>query len=80
MEFLKEKVPISFEHKGRKYKGYFSYVNGAGNSSTFFLTVDGYHVGQLFNTDTGWRFYSNRYPELTELSEWFGEYVTLWYG
>lgn len=71
-------IPITFEHSGKTYKGHFSRVAGAGSSSMFFLNVNGFHAGQLFLTDSGWRFYSNSKPELNSMSDYFGEYVMLW--
>ena len=74
-----DKVPIIFEHKGKQYSGEFCKVAGGGSSSLFHLSVDNYHWGQLFYTQWGWQFYSNSDPELNELSEFFGGYITAWY-
>lgn len=74
-----DRVPITFEFQGKKYSGYFTHVNGAGSSSMFHLTVDRYHIGQLWFSDR-WRFESNSTPEMRDLAEYFGDYVTAWYG
>lgn len=76
-----ERVPITFEFRGIKYTGYFGRVAGAGSSSHFHLTVDNFHLGQLWYSDQGvWRFESNSTPEMRELAEEFGAVVTAWYG
>jgi len=43
-----DRVPITFQFKGKEYSGYFSKVAGAGSSSMFHLMVDGYYFGQLW--------------------------------
>lgn len=75
------KIPITFTFRQKEYTGYFQQVSGGGSSSLFHLIVDGYYWGQLFNTESGWRFYSNAYPEMTEMfSDHFGSVVVGWTG
>lgn len=72
-------VPITFDFRGIHYVGHFSKVLGAGSTSRFHLSVDNYHIGQLWYSDKGWRFESNSTPEMRELAEFFGDYITAWY-
>ena len=76
---MTEEIPITFQHKGKEYKGIFRKVLGAGSTSTFYLSIDNYHYGQLFYTEKyGWKFYSQD-GELDYKSDEFGDYVQAWY-
>jgi hypothetical protein len=77
-----EEIPVTFEFRGKEYKGTLSKIAGGGSDSMFHLNVGGYHWGQLFmsQADNKWKFYSNSYPEMTELfSDYFGDVIMLWY-
>ena len=68
------KIPITFEHEGKVYKGIFSLVSGGGSTTLFHLYVKGRYFGQMFKTDEGWRFTSQT-RQFEELSRQFGECV-----
>ena len=82
-----KEVPVTFSHNGKTVSGMLSNVSGAGSNSTFFLTVDRFHLGQLsyvedhlgFNgkhaVKVKWQFHSNSSPELSSLAEYFGSVV-----
>ena len=74
-----EGIPISFEHAGKKYRGHFSQVSGAGDSSVWHLMDDkNYYLGQLRYTN-GWVFDPTpKTNKLVELADFFGDYVTAW--
>ena len=74
-------IPITFTHKSKKYAGAFSQVSGAGSSSSFYLMVDRYYIGQFFYSDhiKGWQFFSNSTPDLHELSAYFEYYMVSWH-
>ena len=71
-----QKIPVSFDYKGKHYNGTLDEVNGGG-ANMWHLTINKYHYGSLMYTDK-WVFHSNK-NEMKELAELFGEQVTLWY-
>lgn len=70
-------IPVEFDYNDQHYKGHFTAVSGAGGK-TFFLTVDGFHKGQLVHTESyGWQFHSNN-NQFKELTQFFADVVTAW--
>jgi hypothetical protein len=69
-------IPIEFEHKGKRYQGSLSLVNGAG-ASHYHLMINKYFHGQLFFTNNQWQFGSQT-GEFKELAKFFGDHVTDW--
>jgi hypothetical protein len=71
-------IPIEFDYEGEYYKGHFEGGEGGGGN-VWHLIINKYYNGQLVYSQTyGWAFYNNS-GKMKELSEFFGEYVTLWY-
>lgn len=69
-------IPITFEYKGKNYKGHFSKVSGA-SARVWHLMIGNYYYGALHLTKkNGWVFYGNK---MTELADYFGDYLTAWY-
>lgn len=69
-------IPISFDYKGKHYKGHFSEMTGC---TLWHLIIDKYFNGQLvYSKNFGFKFYSNS-GEFMELSELFGEFIISWY-
>jgi hypothetical protein len=64
-------ITVDFEHKGKKYSGFLSPVNGAGQPM-WQLLIDGYFFGNLRYRE-GWVFDSKKMPEIAGL---LGDYVT----
>jgi hypothetical protein len=54
LKFLAEKIPINFEHKGKKYSGILSTVVGMGHASAWHLLIENRYYGCLMNTNRGW--------------------------
>lgn len=75
-----EKIPITFEHHGKTYSGYFGKVAGGGDSSTWHLYDDkNYYLGRLrissFNHE--WVFdESSPADRLSGLANYFGNFVS----
>jgi hypothetical protein len=73
-----DKIPVSFEYKGKHYTGYFDAVSGAAGK-LWYLTLNGFHWGQLIYTENfGWRFENNK-GTMKELTDYFADVVTAWY-
>lgn len=71
-------IPISFEYQNQTYTGVLSQVSGGGSNAKFHLMINKFYEGQLMHTETqGWRFTSQT-GKFTELSQFFGDYVTAW--
>lgn len=68
-------IPISFDYKGKHYAGFFAPVHGAG-AKGWYLMIDNFYRGRLSFTDK-WIFTSQT-GEMEDLTDFFGEYVTLW--
>lgn len=71
-------IPITFEHKGNRYTGYFQSVAGAGSSQIFHLMIDNYYYGRLRTSDRGWVFDSNSGME--DMAQLFGEHIKAFYN
>ena len=77
---MADEIPITFEHKGKTYKGFFSLVSGAGSTSTFYLRIDHYYCGRL-------RWYADWFvfdptpktESFVELTDYFGMCIMGWY-
>ena len=76
-----DEIPISFEHKDKKYKGHFSKVAGPGGTGVWHLTDDNnYYLGKLRKVLDKWVFDPTpKTLELQELAEYFGGVVTVWH-
>lgn len=73
-----ERIPISFEHRGKKYSGSFSRVQGAGTTSVWHLmSDDNYFLGRLRMSEEFDFFFddSKEENELTYLARFFGNYI-----
>lgn len=69
-------VPITFEYKGKIYKGFFSAVSGGG-ANVWHLMINNYYYGVLVLTEKyGWKFHGNAFEDM---GEYFGNYMVLWY-
>jgi hypothetical protein len=88
---MADQIPVTFELKGKEYKGTLEQVMGAGSTAMYHLTVDRFHYGQLWYVSgspgfeggldavpAGWRFASNQHPELDKLADYFGYCVEAW--
>jgi len=71
-----QKIPISFDYKGKHYDGTLEEVHGAG-AKVWHLTIDGYCCGQLMHIDK-FVFHSN-IGKFKELADLFGNHIMLWY-
>lgn len=71
-----ERIPVTFEHKGKQYTGVLSAVAGVGHSSAWHLLIENRYYGCLMLTDRGWIFHSEWMPEL---GDFFGDHVIAWY-
>ncbi len=77
---MADNIPIEFDYEGKHYKGHFLGGVGGGGGNIWHLMINNYYYGQLiFSQNYGWAFHNNK-GLMKELSEYFGEYVTLWYG
>ncbi len=75
-----EAIPITFDYDGQTHRGEFSRVMGAGFNH-WHLTINGYHVGQLFYTEAfGWRFGAGKGNRMEELAEFFATYIQEYMG
>lgn len=74
------RIPITFEHKGKIFKGYFSEVTGMGATSAWHLyDNENYYKGQLtINAKREWVF-ADQKMELAYLSDYFRDVVLAWY-
>jgi len=74
------KVPITFEHQGKIYKGSFSSVSGAGGA-LWNLMINNYYYGQMFYSEgcNCWIFKSNS-GKFEDLSDYFEAYMIGWFG
>ena len=59
-----ERIPITFEHKGKQYSGLLMPVTGIGETHGSLL-IDNYYIGNLRYTDR-WIFDSNTMPEIAD--------------
>jgi hypothetical protein len=88
---MADDIPVTFELSGKTYKGNLSKVAGAASTAMYFLTVDKMHYGELWYVSghpgfeggihavaAGWRFASNKYPELAKFADYFGYCVEAW--
>jgi hypothetical protein len=76
-----KEAPISFEHKGKHYSGFFSQVQGSANSLVFYLNIDGYYSGRLrcSEFDNSWKFDSTPKHDFSELADFFEYFIFAWY-
>ena len=71
-----ERIPLTFEHKGKQYKGELMPVAGRGSTQVWHLMINNYYYGALHCNDGKWIFHSTKMPEIADL---LGEYVIAWY-
>lgn len=72
-------IPITFEYKGKEYKGFLSEVFGAGSAgNVWYLMINNYYHGQLHFINGEFKFFGNdgRFEDIANV---FGEQVMLWY-
>lgn len=73
-----QKIPVTFTHDSKEYKGTLDEVAGAAGS-TWHLMIDNYYCGKLIHTDK-WIFHPNPKNDwMKGKGEEFGEVVTAWY-
>jgi hypothetical protein len=74
-----ERIPIVFDHAGKKYSGYFVQVAGAGSTSFWHLYNDQkYYLGCLrIGWEDQWYFDESKPADkLSELARFFGNYIS----
>lgn len=73
-------IPITFDHEGKQYSGYFSKVAGAGQTGVWYLSDNNnLYLGRLRYTDR-WVFDPTPKTEsLAALADFFGDFITAWY-
>ncbi len=72
-------IPITFEHKCKKYTGNFSSVYGAGQNTWHLMDNKHFYLGRLRMARGEWVFDPTPKTEnLAELANFFGEYLILW--
>ena len=75
---MSDKIPITFEYHGQRYKGEFSSVSGSGSTAKFHLMINNRFYGQLLLTENyGWQFHNNK-DQFKDLAEYFGDYIVAW--
>ena len=72
-------IPITFEHEGKRYNGFFNQVSGSGNTAAFHLyDTQNFFLGKLSKTN-GWVFETTPTTEgFNQLADFFGDYITNW--
>jgi len=76
-----DRIPIAFEHEGKKFSGYFAQVMGAGSGAVWHLYDDQkYYLGQLrIGWEDQWYFDESKPAnKLSGLAQFFGDYITAW--
>lgn len=78
---MSDKIPVSFEHNGKKTNGHLDKVSGAGDSSTWHLMGnDKFYYGALRRHNDQWVFDPTpKTEDLKDLADFFGDVVTAWY-
>ena len=78
-------IPIEFDYQGKHYKGFLDEVSGSGTHigcSWHLCLYRGKHLyynGHLtYHEKSGFRFTSQT-GKFEDLTEFFGEYIMLWY-
>jgi hypothetical protein len=72
-------IPVTFEYKGKEYKGFLSEVSGAAGK-TWFLMIDGFYCGQLLYLDSAAEFrFTSQTGEFKELVDYFASVIIAWY-
>lgn len=71
-----ERIPITFNHKGKQYSGFLCPVAGVGHPCVWHLMINNRYYGNLRSTDRGWIFDSEKMPEI---GDFLGDYITAWY-
>lgn len=74
-----DKIPVSFEYKGKHYKGTLEEVNGGGGGM-WHLTIDRYYCGQMnYNGNTGTLRFTSQTGKFEELNDFFADVLIAWY-
>ena len=71
-------IPITFEHRRKKFTGHFGLVAGAGSISVWHLGDDkGFYLGRLRKDNSDDWVFDESYPkaELKYLDRFFGSYL-----
>jgi len=78
--WLKQNIPIQFDHEGKHYDGYFS-PHEAATGFEFQVILNSFYQGMLRYRFEGevWKFYTNT-PSFEKLADWFGVYIIVWVG
>jgi len=78
-----ENVAITFEHLGKIYQGHFTRVAGAGESTVYHLMDNkNFYLGRLRLSTflKEWCFDESRPKDkLSQLGNFFGDYLTAWF-
>lgn len=75
---MMDKIPITFEYKGKVYSGHFEPVHGAGGNM-WHLMINKYYCGRLsYTTTNGWQFDENSFGG-KELTDFFADVIIAWY-
>jgi hypothetical protein len=72
---MADRIPITFEYRGKDYYGEFMPVQGSGYPRAFQLLINNYYIGSLRYSD-GWVFEGQ---VMTDLADVFGAYIIAWY-
>lgn len=73
-------IPVSFEHKGKVFKGYFSEVKGAGGPKAWHLYDNqNFYRGQLTINASNEFVFTDQKMELAYLSDYFLDVILSWY-
>jgi hypothetical protein len=76
---MDDRIPITFEHSGKKYIGSFSSVHGAGQNVWYLTDNKNFYLGRLRLSRDQWVFDATpKTQELCDLAEYFGEYLMAW--
>jgi len=73
-------IPIMFEHNGKTYKGRFSSVYGTGQNEWHLMDDKNFYRGTLRMNKDQWVFDPTpKTLELSDLADFFGEYLIAWH-
>ena len=76
-----DQIPISFECDGKKYSCQLTEVRGAAEEMWHLMDDRSFYLGRLRQVNDKWVFDATpKTQELTAKAEYFGDYLTAWYG
>lgn len=78
---MSDRIPVTFEHDGKTYSGYFSQVQGGGSTAVFHLMIDKFYWGRLrLSADNEWVFDPTPHdPWLADYAAEFGFLIISWF-